>query len=161
MRWIRFAVLVCLATIVQASFLSNYILKPDLHIILLIFFAVYSSTTNAIITSFAIGFAADLIGPSMSMGSQMISLGILGTAFAYLNRVFAIRQMPFQAISIFALAILAGFLSNILNSLKDVSTIEFSMILKKAIYSGIVGPFLFLPAAWWMRIKTQHHRRRF
>jgi rod shape-determining protein MreD len=159
MRWIRFAVLICLVTIVQAGFLSNFSLRPDLLTILLVFFAVYSSTTDAIITSFTIGFAADLIGPSM--GSQMISFGIFGTSLAYLNRVIAMRNMPYQALAIFIITVLAGIMANILNSFKSVPPIEYGTILKTAIFSGIAGPFLFLPAAWWMRIKTQRNRRRF
>jgi rod shape-determining protein MreD len=159
MRWIRFAVLICLATIVQAGFLSNFVLKPDLLIILLVFFAVYGSLTDAIITSFTIGFASDLIGSSM--GSQMISFGILGTALAYLNRVIALKKIPYQAISIFVITILTYVMTNILNSLKGISTTEYDTILKAAIYSAIVGPLVFIPAAWWMRIKNSRNRRRF
>lgn len=158
MRWIRFAVLVCLATIAQAS-LANYTLKPDLLIILVVFFAIYCNTSDAIITSFTLGFAADLIG--IAMGSQMISFGILGTALSYLNRVFALRQVPYQVVSIIAITLLAGFFSNILNSLKHAGIIDYSSILKTAVYSAIVGPLLFIPCVWWMKIKTQHNRRRF
>ncbi|MBN2588274.1 MAG: rod shape-determining protein MreD [Sedimentisphaerales bacterium] len=158
MRWIRFAVLVCLATIAQAT-LSNYNLRPDLLIILVVFFAIYNNTTDAIITSFILGFAADLIG--ITMGSQMISFGILGTALSYLNHVFALRKVPYQVTSIIAMTILAGFCTNILNSLKHAGTIEFSYILKTAIFSAIVGPFLFLPCTWWMKIKTHRNRRRY
>ena len=157
MRWIRFAVLVCFATIVQASFLSHFVLKPDLLVILLVFFAVYGSTADAIITSFTIGFAADLIGPTM--GSQMISFGILGTSLAYLNRVFALRKIPYQMLSIFVITILAGIMANILNSLKGVLTVEYIEILKIAVFSGIAGPFIFPAAAWWMRIKTPRRLR--
>ena len=160
MRWIRFAVLICLATVAQAS-LSNFNLKPDLLIILLVFFAVYSSTSDAIIASFTIGFAADLILIGFSMGAQMISFGILGTALSYLNRVFALRQVPYQVISIIVITILTGFFTNILNSLKHTGIIENSYILKTAIYSGIAGPFVFMPVAWWMRIKTRRNQRRF
>ena len=152
MRWIRFAVLVCLVTVVQAGFLSSFSLKPDLLVVLLVFFAVYSSTTDAIITSFTIGFAADLIGPTM--GSQMIGFGILGTLLAYLNRVFALRKIPYQVLSIFIIKILVSIMANILNSLKGVLTVGYSDILKIAIFSGIMGPVIFPAARWWMRIKT-------
>jgi rod shape-determining protein MreD len=159
MRWIRFAVLVCLATIVQEGFFSQFPLMPDLLVIFLVFFSVYSSTTDAIITSFSIGFAADLIG--FSMGTKMVSFLIIGTSLAYLNRVFALRKIPTQAIAIFAAVILTGIISNILNSLKNSGTIEYSTILKTAFVSGIAGPLLFIPAGWWMRLKARHHRRNF
>ena len=159
MRWIRFSVLICLATIIQASFLSNYIIRPDLLTIVLVFFAVYGNVTDAIITSFTIGFAADLIGPTM--GSFMISFGILGTSLSHLNRVIAIRRTPHQVLSIFVITILAGIMANMLNSFKGISTTEFSVILKNSLFSCIVGPFLFKPFAWWMQIKTPRRQRRF
>ncbi|MHC4245135.1 MAG: rod shape-determining protein MreD [Planctomycetota bacterium] len=77
MHWFRFAVLVLLATVLQASFFADLNSKPDLLLILLVFFAVYCDTSDAIICSFVIGFAADLIG--QTMGPQMISYGIFGS----------------------------------------------------------------------------------
>ncbi len=159
MRWIRFIILVCLATIAQAGFLSSYNLRPDLLLILVVFFAVYNTTSEAIITSFAIGFAADLIG--ISMGVQMISFGILGTLLSYLNHIFALRKVPYQIISIIAMTLLAGILTNTLNSFKHVGTIESSYILKTAIFSGIAGPFVFMPVAWWMQVNSHRYRRRY
>jgi rod shape-determining protein MreD len=159
MRWYRFVVLVLLATILQAGFLSNFSIKPDLLLILLVFFAVYSNTSEAIISSFTIGFAADLIGPAM--GPQTISFGLFGTVLAYLHRVIAIRKMPYQALAIFITAILTGTLTYLLNLLKSEPNpaTTYSDIFKIALYSGIVGPFLFLPSAWWMCIKTNRFRR--
>lgn len=159
MRWHRFAVLVLLATVLQAGFLSNFTIKPDLLLILLVFFAVYSNTSEAMISSFTIGFAADLIGPAM--GPQTISFGLFGTALAYLHRVIAIRKMPYQALAIFVITILTGAMTYLLNLLKSESgqAVIYGDIIKTAIYSGIAGPFLFLPSAWWMRIKTNRFRR--
>ena len=159
MRWIRFAVLVLFATILQAGFLSNFSLKPDLLLILLVFFAIYSNTSEAIVSSFAIGFAADLIG--RTMGPHLISFGIFGTALAYLHRVIAIRKMPYQAMAIFVMALLTGLLAHLLNCLKGQPATPdvYRTILKVSLFSGIAGPFLFLPAAWWMRIKTNRFRR--
>ena len=159
MRWLRFALLVCLATVLQASFLSRYPVSPNLMIILLVFFAIFCNTNEAIITSFAIGFAADLIG--RTMGSQMIAFGLCGTALAYLNRVIAIRKMPYQAIAIFIISIIAGIIENILNHLKGQppGTQIYSNIFWTSLYSGIAGPFVFLAFAWWMRIRMQRFRR--
>ena len=103
--------------IAQAAFLSKFNLRPDLLIILLVFFAIYNNTTEAIISSFSIGFAADLIGTSM--GSQMLSFGILGTSLSYLTQVIAMRKKPYQALAIFVITILVGFLTNILKGFKD------------------------------------------
>ncbi|MBN1807221.1 MAG: rod shape-determining protein MreD [Sedimentisphaerales bacterium] len=153
MHWLRFAVLLLVATILQASFLADLNSKPDLLLILLVFFAVYSDTSDAIICSFVIGFAADLIGPTM--GPQMISYGIFGSALAYLHRVITIRKIPYQIAAIFITALLAGALSCLLNYLKGQPSPAkiFAPLFGIALYSSLVGPFLFLPFVWWMRIK--------
>ncbi len=160
MRWFRFAVLVLLATVLQASFFADLNIKPDLLLILLVFFAVYCNTTEAIITSFTIGFAADLIG--RTMGPQMVSFGLFGTALAYLHQVVAIRKMTYQALAIFITALLAGSVAFFLNFLKGEPTPPniFAALFGIALYSALVGPFLFLPSAWWMRIKIHRFSRR-
>jgi len=159
MRWFRFAVLVLFATVLQAGFLANFSYKPDLLLILLVFFAVYGNTSEAIVSSFVIGFAADLIGPVM--GPQTISFGLVGTLLAYLHRVLAIRKMHYQALAILVTGILTGILAGLLNLLRGEPPLPgfFSNMLKITIFSGVVGPFLFLPSAWWMRIKMNRFRR--
>jgi rod shape-determining protein MreD len=160
MRWFRFAVLVLFATVLQTGFLANFSYKPDLLLILLVFFAVYCNTSEAIISSFVIGFAADLIGPIM--GPQTISFGLMGTLLAYLHRVLAIRKMHYQALAIFVTGILTGILANLLNMLggEPIMSGVFGNILKISLVSGIVGSILFVPSAWWMRIKTNRFRKR-
>ena len=105
-------------------------------------------------TSFTIGFAADIIGPAM--GPQTISFGLFGTALAYLHRVIAVRKMPYQAIGIFIIGFLTGALTLFLNSFKNqsVSSGIYTVLFWIPLYSAVIGPFLFLPSAWWMRIKT-------
>lgn len=159
MRWIRFAVFVVIVTVLQAGLVDNiavttYSIKPDLLLILLVFFAIYCNTTEAIIASFTIGFAADIIGSSM--GPQMISFGLFGTLLAYMHRVIVIRKMFYQSAAIFLVGFLVAVASFLLMLLKQAST-ETSLsllFLGNPLYSAIVGPFLFLPFAWWMRIKT-------
>ena len=153
MHWFRFAVLVLLATVLQASVLADLNSKPDLLLILLVFFAVYCDTSDAIICSFVIGFAADLIG--QTMGPQMISYGIFGSALAYLHRVITIRKIPYQIVAIFITALLANSLACLLNFLKGEPSPPkiFAPLFGIALYSSIVGPILFLLSAWWMRIR--------
>jgi rod shape-determining protein MreD len=141
--------------VLQASFFADLNSKPDLLLILLVFFAVYCDTSDAIICSFVIGFAADLIG--RTMGPQMISYGIFGSALAYLHRVIALRKIPYQIVAIFITALLAGSLVCLLNFLKLKGEPSPPKIIAPlfgiALYSSIVGPFLFLPFAWWMHIR--------
>ena len=165
MRWLRFAVFILIVTVLQASLLgivavTQLNIRPNLLLILLVFFAIYCNTTDAIITSFAIGFAADISIASV-MGSHTISFGLLGTALAYLHRVIAIRKMPYQSLAIFVIGSLAGALAHLLALLKGQAAISniYTVILGTALYSAIVGPVLFLPAAWWMRIKTHRFSR--
>lgn len=160
MRWFRFAGLILFVTIVQASVLRNLNAGPDLLLILLVFFCIYCNPSEAIIASFAIGFAADMIG-SPPMGPQTISFGLLGTGLAYLHRVINVRNMPSQALAIFTIALLTGVLAQFLAVFKGrpFTTSTWGILLGIAIYSAIVGPFLFLPSAWWMRIRTNRYAR--
>lgn len=164
MRWFRFAVLILIATMLQAGLVNivavtRFNIRPDLLLILLIFFAVHCDTAEAIITSFTIGFAADIIGPSM--GPQIVSFGLFGTLLAYLRRIITIRRMLHQSLAIFFIALLAGSLAYFLSLLKAQSGASgiYAVLLGTSLYSAIVGPFLFLPCAWWMRIKTYRFSR--
>ena len=163
MRWLRFALLILAVTVIQKGLLARWSSKPDLLIILLVFFAIYYNTSEAIISSFTIGFAADLVGSPMPMGPHMISFGLFGTLLAYLNRVIAIKRMPYQALAIFAAAILTGLLSHLLAYIsgEPIAGNIYAVVFVTALYSSIVGPFLFLPMAWWMRIKMSRFARRY
>ena len=159
MRWIRFAVLILVVTILQASLVdiiavTRLNIKPDFLLILLVFFSIRNNTSEAIISSFAIGFAADIIGSAM--GVRMISFGLFGTLLAYLNGIIAIRKMPYQSAAIFITGFLAGVLAHFLTLFKgqQIEQNIYAVIFWTSLYSSIVGPFLFLPTAWWMRIKT-------
>ena len=148
MRWFRFAGLILFVTLVQASVLADLNSGPDLLLVLLVFFCIYCDPNEAIITSFAIGFAADLIGSSMPMGPQTISFGLLGTSLAYLRRVINVRSMPSQALAIFGVALLAGALAHFLAIFKGIpfSPRTWGILLGVAVYSGLVGPLWFFMA---------------
>jgi rod shape-determining protein MreD len=134
--------------------------KPNLLLILLVFFAIHSNTSNAIITSFAIGFAADISIGSI-MGSLTISFGLFGTALAYLHRVIAIRKVHYQAFAIFITAFMTGTFAHFLAILRGQSAVSnvYSSILGTALYSAVVGPIFFLLVSWLMRIKTHRFGR--
>ena len=162
MRWFRFAVLILAATILQKGMLARFGFKPDLLLVLLVFFAVHSSTSDAIISSFAIGLAADLMGSPMPMGPHTIGFGVCGTALAYLHRVVAIRKMPHQALAIFAASLLAGALTYLLAALiqsEPLASNIYSVLFWTSVCSSIVGPLLFTPLAWCMNMKTNRLRR--
>jgi rod shape-determining protein MreD len=162
MRWFRFALLILAVTVLQKGLLARWSSKPDLLLILLVFFAIYYNTSEAIISSFTIGFAADLVGSPMPMGPQMISFGMFGTLLAYLHRVIAIKKMPYQALAIFATSVLTGILTHLLAFItgEPVAANIYAVVFVTSLYSSIVGPFFFLPIAWWMRIKMSRFGRR-
>ena len=158
MRWFRFAVLILAVAILQKGIFMSWHTRPDSLLILLVFFAVYCNTSDAIITSFSIGFAADLIG-LLSMGSHMIGFGVVGTLLAYLHRVITIRRKSYQAVAIFIVVFLTGAATNLL-AREPISANLFWSLLRTALCSGIVGPFLFPPVAWCMDMKINRARRR-
>jgi rod shape-determining protein MreD len=164
MRWLRFAVFICLVTVLQASMVdiiavSRLNIKPDLLLILMVFFSIYCNLPEAIITSFTIGFAADIIGSAM--GARIISFGLFGTLLAYLHGVITIKKMPYQSLAIFISGFLTGVLAHFLTLLKGQPTAAnaYTVIFWTSVYSSFVGPFLFLPTAGWMRIKISRFRR--
>lgn len=159
MRWLRFAALILVVTILQKGVLARWDNKPDLLLIVLVFAATYFNTSDAIISSFTTGFAADLIGSPMPMGPHTISFGVFGTLLAYLNRVIAIRRLPYQALAIFVTGLAAGVLTHVLAG-ESLSRSMLVLVSVTSLYSGFVGPFLVAPSAWWMGIKTKRPRRR-
>lgn len=163
MRWLRFAILILVASVLQKGMLARWDYKPDLLLVLLVFFAVYSNTSEAIISSFTIGLAADLIGSPLPMGPHMISFGLFGTLLAYVHRVVAIRRMPYQALAILGAGLLAGILTHLLAFLikrEPMPENVFTAVLLTSVFSSIVGPFLFPPAAWSVGIEMSRFQRR-
>jgi rod shape-determining protein MreD len=165
MRWLRFAVFIVIVTVLQAGMVdilavTRWDVKPDLLLILLVFFAIYCNTSEAIVTSFTIGFAADIIGSAM--GAQTLSFGLFGTSLAYLHRVISIKKIPYQSAAIFMTGVLAGTVAYFLSLLKGqpASSNVYGAIFGSSLYSSLLGPFFFLPSAWWMRMKTPRFRRK-
>ncbi len=167
MRWIRFAVLVLLASVLQAG-LVNVLsighpdIKPDLLLILLVFFASRCNSTDTVITSFAIGFIADLVSPMRSvMGPRIISFGLFGTLLFNLQRIFSLRRPAYQALAIFLAGVLTAVLSYLLASVRaDGGPANLlAMFLWQPLYSAVLGPLFSLPAGWWMRMNRKSRRR--
>lgn len=167
MRWFRFAVLVVAATIFQTSFLGVvWVISPDitpnLLLILLVFFAVYSESNDAVITSFVIGFAADLANPAAGlMGPRILSYGLCGTLLSNLQDVISLRRLPLQGVAIFVVGLLTSILSYLLAYIRPGSVV-ISMAREffwQPTLSAFIGPFLSLPMAWLMRLDKKSRRR--
>ena len=157
MHWIRFAILLCVTAVLQAALVDVVAIRdiePNLMLILLVFFCIFGNSTEAIITSFTIGFGADLVGPAMGPG--MVSYGVLGTVMAYVNRVVALSSKPGQGIAIFILGLGTGLLSDALTMAKSLPVEPDIWVqnLATAGYSAVIGPFLLVPIGWCMGIRT-------
>lgn len=170
MRWLRFAVLILVASILQTSLMDalhvmHPAIKPDLMLILLVFFATRSTPRDAVITSFTIGFVADLVSPTMGlMGPQIISFGLLGTLLSDVHTVISTRRAVYQMVAIFLTGVLAAAIGYLLIFLRgEVGVINpYARLLWQPLYSALLGPLLFVPTGWWMRMnrKAGRYRRR-
>jgi rod shape-determining protein MreD len=158
MRWFSFAALILTAAILQAALPAGWAIKPDLLIISMVFFSLYYNTTEAIITAFVIGFAADLIGPVM--GPAFLGFGITGTMLAYIRHVLAFQRMVFQGAVIFMVTILTGIIISWLSFIKQGQDLyTFRTLFLTALISAVLGPVLFMPMALLMRTKSFSLRR--
>ena len=166
MNWPRFAVLLLITTFLQARWIdtiavTNLRVTPDLLLIAMVFFAVRCNESEAIITSFVLGFAADVAASGFSMGPLIISFGVFGTALSYLHRFIAIKKAPHEAITIFVISLGTGCLAWLLARVAGQSRPGgMGALLGTSIYSAVLGPVLFLLLDWLMHIKTRRRGRK-
>lgn len=162
MRWFRFALLVLVASILQTGPVSLLALRgdiqPDLLLILLVFFALRCNSTDAVLTSFAIGFVADLSSLTAGlMGPRIISFGLFGTLLSDLNSTISVRRLLYQSLTIFLMGFLTAGLTCLLVLLrsKSVSVNLTTSLFWQPLYSALLGPLLFLPVGLWMRMQAR------
>ena len=144
MRWLRFTFVLLLASLLQASSLSDAIaitslrIKPDFLLILLFFFAINCDTYDAVIASFAIGFAADITGAVM--GPFFLTFGMLGSVLSNIHQVILFRQGLYQAMIIFVVGLLSGVISQLLTLFKTQSGLGygFGYVAGAALYSAML-----------------------
>ncbi|MBW8001168.1 MAG: rod shape-determining protein MreD [Planctomycetes bacterium] len=163
MNWSRFSVALIIVTLLQASFvdaISIAGIKPNLLLVVLVFFAIYANPTEAIITSFIIGFAAD-VALGTTIGPHIIGFGLFGTLLSNLNRVIAIRQVQYQCLAIFATGFFSGLAVWLLTAIRrqPLGHNVTAILLQMPLYSSLVGPILFIPYAWWMNVNLHRFSR--
>jgi rod shape-determining protein MreD len=163
MRWFRFAVLILVATILQTGAMgvlsvTSAQIRPDLLLILLVFFALRGHPADTVGASFLIGFAADLISPVPGlMGPRIISFGLFGTLASSFRGILSTRRLAAQGIMIFLVGVLTAGLSHVLSLLRTdaVSASLAAELLWQPLYSALLGPFLSLPVGWWMAMNKR------
>lgn len=165
MRSFRYAVFILAVAVLQASHLLDLIavtqfrIKPDLLLVLMVFFAIKCGPAEAIILVFATGLAADIIDPPL--GPHIISFGLLGSLLAYVRNFIMIRRMLRQSIVIFITSILTSIVGQLLAFMKaqPISPNIYSLFFGNALYSAILGPYLcsmFSAVAGWMGILRRY-----
>ena len=143
MRWPRFAVFIVIMTTLQASIVLDWLsvtnlnIKPDLLLILMVFFAARCSSYDAIIVSFAAGLACDLISPPI--GPHIISFGLVGSILAHIRNLVIINSTFHQVAAIFLAGLFAEGLARLLAFL-TINTLKITF--GTAFYSAVLWLFL-------------------
>ncbi|MGA2171402.1 MAG: rod shape-determining protein MreD [Sedimentisphaerales bacterium] len=164
MRWPIFAVLVAITALLQSSVVdaiavTRFHVTPNLLLILMVFFAVRCDLSEAIITSFVLGFVADIAATGFPMGMRIISFGLFGTGLAYMHRVVTIRKISHEALAILAAGLGTGGLAKLLALVAGRLAEGFGSLAGTSIYSAVVGPFLFLFLDWLMGTRGRHRSK--
>jgi rod shape-determining protein MreD len=149
-RWMRLFFVLLVVTLLNAGKLVGLIsigslhIRPDLLVILLVFISVNASTSDAILASFMIGFAADISGPAM--GPYTIAFGLFGSFISQLQKVVVMKKIIHQAMAIFVVTMLTGLLAQLLLYYKMDEPVSnyFRMVASTAIYSAGVGPVMWM-----------------
>jgi rod shape-determining protein MreD len=143
MKWVRFTFLILGAAVIQSSALMDIVsltdmhIKPDILLVLLIYFAINCESYDVIITSFAIGLAADIT--STQIGPCFLSFGIIGTALSHIKKVILLKHTRQQALTIIAAGILVYSIAVILAKFRVPSTTGgLFKIFAISVYSGIL-----------------------
>lgn len=163
MHWIRFTVLILIAAIVQTSLVSVLSLteaqiRPNLLLILMVFFAVHCPPQEAIVSAFLIGLFADLIGAGM--GPQLLAFGVIGSLIAEIRHVVMMRHIPQQMIVVLVAGSLCGAIAMVLFRIKScpLPTHAAHLILWQPLYSACLAGPLFWMLQQIMSLHPSKHR---
>ncbi len=168
MKWAPFILLLFVAMILQGGNWLNFICvgdcnaKPDLLLILLVFYAVSATSYRAVIASFIIGFASDVL--SLPMGPNMISYLLVGLLLSNSRNLLLFNNMILQFVLIFIVSILAYLFTEALTLLAQPSIAFSSCFLSKlfigSLYSAVVGALICQGLLLIRRSLGVRHRRR-
>lgn len=147
-RWMRFFFVLLFVTLLNAGELLESVsfgslhIKPDLLLAMLVFVSINSSTSDAVLASFAIGFAADISGEAM--GPYMITYGLFGSFISQLQKVMVVKKIIHQVMAIFVISLLSGCVVRLLLGFKMGEGVSnyFQMVAGTAVFSGLAGPLL-------------------
>ena len=150
MHWIRFIILILVAAIVQTSLVSVMALteaqiRPNLLLILMVFFAIHCPAQEAIVSAFVIGLFADLIGAGM--GPLLLAYGVIGSLISEVRHSLMMRHIPQQMIAVLAAGFLCGLIALFLFKVKHcpLPTGVAHFIFWQPLYSAVLaGPMFWV-----------------
>ncbi len=147
MRWLPFAILILVGTLLEAGNLLNVIalgqwhIRPAVLIVLLVFYAAQMRTHEALAASFIIGLMMDISGSLM--GPHTVSYLLIGGLVHQVSDHLRLRRINHQAIMIFAAYLAAALIAYWLGALKTSQRPEYAVriVVLTGFYSACVGPF--------------------
>lgn len=153
MRWIPFTILLLAFMILQASFMQSLAfahgqIQPNLLLVLLAYVALYAEPQELVSASFLTGLGADIAG--VTMGPYTLAFGLVGMLLGELRRFIIVNKWSYQAVAIVTAGILVGILVNVLLRIKGQpgDQVSWGWV---SLYSGLLGPLLFVPFHWLLR----------
>ena len=120
MRWIAFAILLYVVTVLQttlAPFIAVHTIRPDFMLILAVNYALMVRSADALLACWCIGFAIDLTGISYTnhsnIGVHALSLGLIALAIVNI-RELTFRESPVtQLVTTFIVKLVVALLAGI------------------------------------------------
>ena len=122
-----------------------YGVRPDLLLVVLVFFSLKGGSITGTLVGFVIGFSQDLFAPEM-FGLNALTKSITGYLLGLNKDRLYWGSFLVQAQIIFISLLFHDFIYFLIYSLSSVSTfLRFVLVqaLPTALYSGLIGPVLF------------------
>jgi len=143
-------------SLVSVLALSEAQIKPNLLLILMVFFSIHCTAQEAIVSAFLIGLFADLIGSGM--GPQLLAFGVIGSLISEIRHILVMRRIPQQMIVVFAAGCLSGMIALVLFKIKScpLPTHSAHLILWQPLYSAcLAGPLFWV----LQQVTSLHHSK--
>ncbi len=139
--------LIFLSLVFQTTALADIphqLVKPDLLLILIVYFGLYTSPLAGAMLAFLLGYMMDIFSGSI-FGVHTFSKTAIFFLTILIKDRFYVKSPLFQAGTIFSFSIIDGFI--IISILGFVSPVEnllppfFTFIIPQSLITGFVGPF--------------------
>jgi rod shape-determining protein MreD len=152
MRWIAFIILLLVVTVLQTSvmpFLAVHTIRPDLLVILAVYYALAARTHDALLACWIIGLAIDLTSLSFAGGANVglhaLSLGMIALVIVNLRdltfRDSVATRLFFTFATKLAVSLLAGtYMGFVLQTVHPFRETLITAIYA-AVYTAVLAPY--------------------